>query len=312
MKKVLLATTLLAASATVAAAEVTVGGNARMGVVYDGNANGTTTSKTLFTSRVRVVFTMSGETDGGLAFGASVRNDQSGQGNTKNGDSTVFISGAFGKITFGDNDSAANVLVGHVGATSLTGLGDNNELGYLGQSDTSVLYEYSTGPLSVALSLGQRNIAGTPAVTSTVTGCTPLAPATSCTVVTTPAVAAIADEAASIAVKYSADTFYAAIGYEDTKTDDQTSVAVGGSFSGVDVKFVAADRKSWADTHYALSVGYSMDGLGVTAFYADKGPSNAYGLGASYDLGGGAKVVGGIQKVKGSKAVADLGLTFSF
>lgn len=288
MKKVLLATTLLAASATVAAAEVTVGGNARMGVVYDGNANGTTTSKTLFTSRVRVVFTMSGETDGGLAFGASVRNDQSGQGNTRNGDSTVFISGAFGKITFGDNDSAANVLVGHVGATSLTGLGDNNELGYLGQSKTSVLYEYSTGPLAVALSLGQRNIAATATA------------------------AAIADEAASIAVKYSADTFYAAIGYEDTKTDDQTSVAVGGSFSGVDVKFVAADRKSWADTHYALSVGYSMDGVGVTAFYADKGPSNAYGLGASYDLGGGAKVVGGIQKVKGAKAVADLGLTFSF
>ena len=285
MKKVLLATTVLALSATVAAAEVSVGGNARMGLVYDGNAVSPATSKILFTSRVRVVFSMSGETDGGLAFGASVRNDQSGQGNTRNGDSTVFISGAFGKLTFGDNDSAANALVGHVDATSLTGLGDNNELGYLGQSDTSVLYTYSAGALSFAASVGQRNIAAAPA---------------------------IADEAMSVAVKYSTDAFNVSLGYEDTATDDQLSIGLGASFSGVDLKLVAMDRNSNADTHWALSAGYSMDALGVTAFYADKGPSNSYGLGASYDLGGGASLVGGIQKVKGSKAVADFGVSMSF
>ena len=305
MKKVLLASTVLALSATVAAAEVTVSGNARMGIVYDGNTTGANTSKAQFTSRVRVVFSMSGETDGGLSFGASVRNDQSGQGNTANGDSTVFISGAFGKLTFGDNDSAANVLVGHVAAKSLTGLGDNNELGYLGQDDTSVLYEYSTGPISFAASVGQLGL--------TASDTTGVAGGSSNT-----------EDTMSVAVKYSADTFYVAVGYETAKvdtdntagvaivTDNQVSVALGASFSGVDLKLVAADRKSWADTHYAISAGYSMDGLGVTAFYADKGPSNAYGIGASYDLGGGATVVGGIQKVKGAKAKADLGLTFSF
>jgi outer membrane protein OmpU len=285
MKKVLLATTVLALSATVAAAEVSVSGSARMGLVYDGNAVSPATSKVLFTSRVRVVFSMSGETDGGLSFGASVRNDQSGQGNTRNGDSKVFISGAFGKLTFGDNDSAANVLVGHVAATSLTGLGDNNELGYLGQSDTSVLYTYSAGALSFAASVGQRNIAAAPA---------------------------IADEAMSVAVKYSADTFSASLGYEDTKTDSQVSVGLGASLSGVDLKLVAMDRKSNPDTHWAISAGYKMDALGVTAFYADKGPSNAYGLGASYDLGGGATLVGGLQKVKGAKVKADLGVSMSF
>jgi outer membrane protein OmpU len=296
MKKVLLASTVLALSATVAAAEVSVSGSARMGLVYDGNAVSPATSKVLFTSRVRVVFSMSGETDGGLSFGASVRNDQSGQGNTRNGDSKVFISGAFGKLTFGDNDSAANALVGHVAATSLTGLGDNNELGYLGQSKTSVLYEYSAGALSFAASVGQRNIAGVAAVPATFT----------------PAVAAIADEAMSVAVKYSADTFSASLGYEDTKTDSQVSVGLGASFSGVDLKLVAMDRKSLPDTHWAISAGYKMDALGVTAFYADKGPSNAYGLGASYDLGGGATLVGGLQKVKGAKVKADLGVSMSF
>ena len=234
MKKVLLASTVLAMTATVAAAEgVTVTGNARMGLIYDGNTVGPNTSKAKFTSRVRIVFTAAGETDGGLSFGASVRNDQSGQGNTANGDSTVFISGAFGKLTFGDNDSAANVLVGHVDAKSLTGLGDNNELGYLGQSDTSVLYTYSAGALSFAASVGQRNIAAAPA---------------------------IADEAMSVAVKYSTDAFNVSLGYEDTATDDQLSI----------------------------------------------------GLGASYDLGGGASLVGGIQKVKGSKAVADFGVSMKF
>jgi outer membrane protein OmpU len=239
---------------------------------------------------------MAGETDGGLSFGAKVRNDQSGQGNTRNGDSKVFISGAFGKLTFGDNDSAANVLVGHVDQKSLTGLGDNNELGYLGQSKTSVLYEYSAGALSFAASVGQRNIAGVAANPVTFA----------------PAVAAIADEAMSVAVKYSADTFSVSLGYEDTKTNSQLSVGLGASFSGVDLKLVAMDRKSNPDTHWAISAGYKMDALGVTAFYADKGPSNAYGLGASYDLGGGATLVGGLQKVKGAKVKADLGVSMSF
>ena len=292
MKKVLLASTVLAMTATVAAAEgVTVTGNARMGLIYDGNTVGPNTSKAKFTSRVRIVFTASGETDGGLSFGASVRNDQSGQGNTANGDSTVFISGAFGKLTFGDNDSAANVLVGHVDAKSLTGLGDNNELGYLGQTDTSVLYTYSAGALSFALSAGQLG---------------------------TTATATANEDAMSVAVKYTTDAFYVALGYESAKvgvlavSDDQLSVGLGATFSGVDLKLVAMDRKSNADTHYAVSATYTMDALGLTAFYADKGPSNAYGIGASYDLGGGASVVGGIQKVKGLKAVADVGVSMKF
>ena len=291
MKKVLLASTVLAMTATVAAAEVSVSGNARMGVIYNGNTVGPNTSKAQFTSRVRIVFTAAGETDGGLSFGASVRNDQSGQGNTANGDSTVFISGAFGKLTFGDNDSAANVLVGHVDAKSLTGLGDNNELGYLGQTDTSVLYTYSAGALSFAASVGQLG---------------------------TPATATANEDAMSVAVKYTTDTFYVSLGYESAKvgvlavSDDQLSVGLGASFSGVDLKLVAMDRKSNPDTHYAISATYNMDALGLTAFYADKGPSNAYGIGASYDLGGGATVIGGIQKVKGLKAVADVGVSMSF
>uniref|UniRef100_UPI00286BBEF7 porin n=1 Tax=Tabrizicola sp. TaxID=2005166 RepID=UPI00286BBEF7 len=61
MKRILLATTLLAASSGFAAAEITLSGDARMGIIDDFG-----TGDTAFTSRARVKFTMSGETDGGL------------------------------------------------------------------------------------------------------------------------------------------------------------------------------------------------------------------------------------------------------
>lgn len=314
MKKVLLATTVLAMTATVAAAEVKLSGNARMGLIYNGNTNTSASdSKLKLTSRVRIIFTASGESDSGLSFGATVRNDQSGQGNTANGDSKVFISGAFGKLTFGDNDTAANVLVGHVDQISLTGLGDNNELGYLGMTKTSALYEYSTGALSFAASVGQFGVNTNPA-TRVVGGVTvPVAPS------------AKAEDAAAVAVKYSMDGYSAALGYEvrrrdDAFNDNQLSLGLSGTFGQFGVKAVIADRKSWGTTQYALSGTYTMDALKVTAFYANKDTkaagvttkSNAYGLGASYNLGGGATVVGGMQKVKGLKAVADVGVSLSF
>jgi outer membrane protein OmpU len=273
MKKILLATTVLAMSATVAAAEVTLSGDARMGVTTN-NVD----RDMAFTSRARVKFSMSGETDGGLAFGASFRAaDAVGAGSGTKGE--VFISGAFGKLTMGDVDSAANALVGNVSGVGLTGLGDANELGYIGNStDPSVLYTYSADALSVALSVEQPT----------------------------------AGDAKSVAVKYAGEGFAVALGYEDDGTDTQTTVGLSGSVAGMDLAFVAADNSGNADTHYAVSIGYSADALGVTAFYADKGTTSAYGLGASYDLGGGAKVVGGVSKTEGASAVADLGISMSF
>lgn len=291
MKKILLATTMLIGAAGMAAAEVAVSGSGRLGVVYDGNTAGTDVSKAKFTSRVRVSFAGTGETDSGLSFGFSVRADQSGQGNTSNNDSTIYIGGSFGKITFGDNDSAANTLVGNVDAKSLTGIGDVNELGYLGQTDTSVLYTHTIGAVSFALSMGQLG---------------------------TQADATNNEDASSIALKYAMGEYYFAVGYETAKegvaaTDvKQTSIGVGGKVGPVDLKLVAMDKDTNTDTHFAASATYTTGGTAVTGFFADKGASDAYGLGASYDLGGKATLVGGVQKVKGMQALADLGVSFSF
>ena len=277
MKKVLLATSILAASAGFAAAEVAVSGSARMGLISDGDT-------TYFSSRVRITFTASGETDGGLSFGASVRADQSGQGggwpNVANDDSTVYISGAFGKLTFGDVDSAAQALVGQVSAVGFTGLGSYNEVGYLGSSpDTSMLYEYSAGAVSFALGAGQLDTA----------------------------------DAVSIAVKYSTDAFSVALGYEQSSdaNPDDSALSLGGSatFGAATVKAVVIDVDSAADVDFALSVDYVAGPTTVTAFYHDA--PEIFGIGAAYDLGGGASVKGGIV-TDGDDTIGDIGVVMSF
>ena len=73
MKKVLFASTALVAFASAAAAEVTLSGMAEMGI-FDTNADGVDPQ---FHTDIDVTFTMSGETDGGLVFGASVDLDES-------------------------------------------------------------------------------------------------------------------------------------------------------------------------------------------------------------------------------------------
>lgn len=278
MKKILLATSALVMVAGAASAEVAVSGSARMGIVYDGGAD-----TTLFSSRVRIVFTASGETDTGLAFGASMRADQNG-GNTSgvaNGDSTVFISGGFGKLTMGDAGNAADALVGQVSGVGYTGLGDVNEIGFLPTDKTGVLYEYSAGALSFAIGSGQIDSA---------------------------------NDTVSLAVKYATDAYSIALGYEDHPLIDQISVLGSATFGAATVKLKLADRDTAADMAAAVSVDYSMGATTLTAFATDNVDflgTDTMGLGVAYDLGGGAAFKGGVVD-DGADTNAEVGLTFSF
>ena len=273
MKKVLLATSILAASAGFAAAEVAVSGDARMGLVYDG-------ADTYFSSRVRVAFTLSGETDGGLSFGASVRADNAvdANGDMSSDAGSVYISGAFGKLEMGDVDSAAQALVGQVSGVGYTGLGSYHEVGYFGSfEETAMLYTYSTGAVTFALGAGQ-----------------------------------LGSDQYSVAVKYSTDAFSVALGFEDEGFgyDDQT-LSLGGSatFGAATVKAVILDSDHMSDTDFALSVDYVTGATTVTAFYHDY--YEVFGIGAAYDLGGGAKIVGGLV-TDADDTIADIGVTMSF
>jgi outer membrane protein OmpU len=287
MKKILLATSALVLVAGAAAAEVAVSGSARMGIVYDG-------TDAQFSSRVRIVFTASGESDAGFSFGASVRADQFGgnqktdsngdtvgSSGTTNDDSTVYISGGFGKLTMGDAGNAPDALVGQVSGIGYTGLGDLNEIGFLDTDKTGVLYEYSAGAVSFALGSAQ--------IDST-------------------------NDTLSLAVKYATDAFAIALGYEDGATEDQISALGSATFGGATVKLKLVDNDAAADMAAALSVDYTTGATTITAFATDNrdfAGQNTVGLGVAYDLGGGASFKAGVAD-NDTDTVAELGMNFSF
>ncbi|MCB1372217.1 MAG: porin [Rhodobacteraceae bacterium] len=137
MKNVLFTTTALAALAIggVASAQgISLFGDARLGLGYninnDGSANGEEDLRAI--SRVRFGVNMTGETDSGITFGATIRADNArgGQGDDTNGMSAgnVFVSGSWGTLTYGDTNAADEQWVGDIpGNLSLTGLGDLQE-----------------------------------------------------------------------------------------------------------------------------------------------------------------------------------------
>ncbi|MGD9916836.1 MAG: porin [Paenirhodobacter sp.] len=341
MKKVLFATTALVLSAGFASAEVSLSGDGRMGVVYNGDDWN-------FSSRARVTFTLSGQTDGGLEFGGSFRADQAGDSVSNNGaaygsEGSVYISGAFGKIEMGDTVSAPEALFGdlpevgyedltagegdYVGFAGLNGQGLlENDIPYLtgdsgattGPNNPLLLYTYSAGAFSVAASLSDGKWAmGDNAYSATV------------------------DDAQeyAIAAAYTFQNYTVGLGYEvvDLPTgttlfgDDklsQVELAGVANFGNTSVKayYAAGDDGNPVDQAYGLGVS-SVFGATTVMGYVQKveftdaattalGLDGAtwWGLGASYDLGGGASVAGGISDsdLDGSNVTADLGVKFKF
>jgi len=311
MKKILLATTMLAATAGYASAEMTVTGTARMGVVSDYTGDGKT--QTAFSSRFRIIFTGSGTTDGGLTFGASARADQAGIGLSVNSVNqvtagggaignrwmnagTVYIAGTFGTLTMGDTGNAADDMVGQVSYVGYTSLNSWNEIGNLGRHTTGVEYSYSANGLTFAIGAGQ-----------TFDPLGALDPT-----LATPG----NDNFWSAGVKYATDAFTVALGYQANDNSDLITASGSYTFSGVALKLKLADDSVLPDMDWAMSADYSMDGVGLTGYYnADaNGVGAAYGIGAAYDLGGGATVKAGLaqQDGDGVGSIFDLGVDMSF
>jgi len=149
MKKVLFATTATGAlliGGIASAQGIALFGDARLGLGYNINNEGgvlTTDDDGDFDtpddlraiSRVRFGVNMTGETDSGITFGATIRADNSsgGQGG-QNGQTagSVFVSGSFGTLTYGDTNGADEQWVGDVpGDYSLTGLSDLDETRFI-------------------------------------------------------------------------------------------------------------------------------------------------------------------------------------
>jgi outer membrane protein OmpU len=270
----------------------------------------------VFNSRVRVIFSLSNETDSGLAFGASIRADNAAAG--ASGDAgEVFISGAFGKLTMGDVDGAAQMATGHVAGVGYVGIGDLNESTFLGAgdgaTDPTALYEYSAGDFTIYASVTNPQY-----VTATV------APLYS------------KSQAMALGAKYTFGDYSVGLGYENLTTEagpapatavtttdiDHIVLKLSGTVSGFNVQGLIGQADGLLGgavvnnaKQYAASVSYTVDALSGTVFYTDDsalGGATAYGIGASYDLGGAAVSGGIVQNVDTNESGFDLGITMSF
>jgi len=306
MKKLLFASTALVLVAGAAAAEVKVTGDGRMGLYYNGDDFN-------FSSRIRAKFTMSGETDGGLTFGGSFRVDQedeNGWSASQGGAGSIFISGAFGKLALGDVVGAAEAVLFDLPEVGFTDLSGFNELPFLtgdgvmvANNNPVLLYTYSTGNLTIAASMSDGKL-GTSSVDD--------------------------DQEYALGVGYAFGDYTIGLGYEAIDPaaaglDTVSQITLGGTAKFADTTvsayYATFDGGNAAEDidFYGLGVSSKFGALTINAFanhydYAVTTDITGYGLGAVYDLGGGASIVGGLASTdaSGAKTVADIGMKFTF
>lgn len=337
MKTVLLATSALVALAGAAAAEVTLDGDARLGLRYDSGLDtdlADVDEGFNVVSRARVRFTMTGETDSGLSFGARFRaNEVAGTSvgsNSSNTDGEVWIEGAYGKLTAGDIDSALESAVGDLPEIGVSGLNYYNEFQYTTSdydtesdfNNAGLIYEYKFGDASIYASFMDQNV-GTSGEE-------------------------IEGDAWALGAGYTLGNYTFGIGYESANLyvdpvlytafdqdfapavfdNDSTTWGISGGTSwsgitfkaiylttsvdgltpGVDVDSFSAD--DYDIRQYGIGAEYEMaNGVGLAGFWrridgdsidgADH-EADVYGIGASYDLGGGAVLKGGIARLDGT------------
>jgi len=315
MKNLLIASTAIVATAGVAAADVALSGRAEMGIFQQNdafiNARAATpianpSDGAQFFTDIDVTFTMSGETDNGLTFGASVDLDEGGAGapavanNADDGGATIFISGGFGTVTMGDTDGAldwALTEAGNVGNPGSIADDETAHAGYLGSyldgtsaganGDGQILrWDFTAGAFGVAISLEDDN--GSAAANTGV--------------------------GYAIGFKYALDlggtTVNLGLGYQEaadnggaTNTgtpNDITAVGVSADATfanGLSAGIVYTDfDDSLVDNHIGIGLGYTTGAFSIHANYGKMdgvvaaNDQEGYGLSAAYDLGGGAVV----------------------
>lgn len=267
MKKVLLATSALTMIAGAAAADMNVGGSARMGVYND--SAGTVTER-----RMRINVSGSGESDSGISFGAWARFQS---GNAKDGflgatgimsGSNVWISNGTMTLTVGNSGGAINQVGGiySVGGCGFSaspsyqqycanvinqGNGSFAQTSSGGAGPNIVRLDFALGSANVSISGGNTNDA-------------------------------------EIAVGFALGSVNLAVGY------DNGAAATGGTYVSLSGD---AGSAQWGATYYRTTAGATQYivkaatavGAGsVGAFLANDGAGNRWGLNYSQSLGGGA------------------------
>ncbi|MDF1717031.1 MAG: porin [Antarcticimicrobium sp.] len=361
MKKVLFATTALIATAGMAAAEVRISGYGRFGVDYNdgadaglaglgdypggrGPSRGNDTavngvSSTTITSRLRLQFDMSTETDGGVALGGRFRAQANSGNNVAGGAAfngarffasyggfTLMVGNILGAIenTTGlylETKSAGTGVDGSNFVSLVTNV--NNEYfdwdayssGGAGANGVEVLY--SSGAFNGHISYSQRNVAPG-GYYGLVAGETQ-------------------HSRVGANVSYTFGNWTGALGFQDSTAlfEDKVLVTLQGDLGQYGVRMAYADNDGinkwglygnmdigaasnllvWVTDEEAVSAADVVAGRGdnrdaVAGSNQEEGTS--YGIHYSYDLGGGASFEAGYREASNGNTTVQAGVFFSF
>ncbi|AWI84454.1 porin [Alloyangia pacifica] len=298
MKKILFASTALVATAGIASAEVTLSGYAEMGIYNPGETrNDPGNDEVQFFTDIDLTFTMSGEADNGLVFGANIDLDEAQKPFTnpwQQGGEALFVSYGGATFTMGDTDSAYDKIVPEMnlgGAGSIAddetvhaGFNDGAEFdgGVNGSDGQIARFDYAFEGLTFSASAEQVNDGAEP----------------------DDSIAGIVDSGDtiwSIGAGYKADLggidMNAGVAYltlEDFA--DVWGLGVTAGFAGgfeVGATYSDINNEVGEDfEHWGVGLGYSMNALSMGVNYGkydfeDGDDQSGYGVAVNYDLGGG-------------------------
>lgn len=341
MKKVLFATTALIATASMAAAEVRISGYGRFGLDYNdsnertgtngqGNpANGVSTTN--ITSRLRLQFDVSTETDGGVTLGARTRaqiesrDNRPGTG-TFNGARFYATVGGFtlgvGNIIGAIEGMPGTYLETRTAGIGIDGAGFHSHVGNVnagggeffnwdayssagaGVNGMEVLY--SAGAFAGHLSYSTRN-------------------------------GATAVDRIAANVSYTFGDWTAAVGVQDSDIigEDKTIVSLSGQLGAFGVRVAYADNDgidkfgiygnmdigsasnillfvTSEDAASASAIAQGRDNRDTAANRDTGGEGESFGIHYSYDLGGGASFEAGAVSTSTENTTVQAGVYFSF
>ena len=267
MKKILLATTIVAMSAGFASAEIKFSGSAAAGLAKDGDgtvvdAKNDTKIHTYSYAKLSVEF--AGESDNGLTFGANF-NMTAGEKYTFADDEgfetksgafgmpEVYVAGAFGKIAFASDD--------YDFFDDANGGGDVKYTGSFGGASVGVIADIEGKDASISLGYTMNGIV--------------------------------------LAADYDSFHIYnvsAAYTYNDitvkvgTREDHRNDLTLSYAKDGISGSVRLSSDKSWE-----VKAGYSANGL---ALNAKTNKAKEWELTTSYDLGGGLSAEAGVNYAK--------------
>ena len=312
MKKVLLASTALLGFAGMAAADVTLSGSGRFGLVYTDDGAGT--SDTVLSYRMRVNIDASTETDSGVKFGGRIRLQYDNGDNDTVGGLAELNAAMLYAETAGFRFEIGNVNT----AFDLLATLYNAELGFI--SSTTGSYSlfsfdaYSSSPYEP----GQFDRVGLFASYSTGNLVARLSYIDYDQNVSTD------NEELGISLDYTAGAYKLGFGYvtDAAGIADYDVYALLGEYAmndmtNIGLQFIGEDGAENDRTLTLYGNTKLASGMGVGAFISGVDSDFAYendfaiGIGANYDLGG-ATIAGTIQQGFDDQTYADLGINFSF